>query len=103
MHIPFSQIERKPPLFSYLLVACGVLTLLTLSSGMIRIREFRLPTPSVNLSHAQTERANLPVAIPVPVPPGGTDPSIINEVEEVANATTIPVPLANPVPVLPVP
>lgn len=69
MNIPFPQVERKSALFSYLLAAFAVFTLLMSSLSIIRMAELRLPVPVIDIHQAQTEKANLPVAIRAPIPP----------------------------------
>lgn len=102
MNIPFPPVERKSPSFSYLLAACAVITVLTLSLGLIHIAQLRLSFPHVDTSPVQTERIHVPAAIPVPLPPAETVQSMITA-EETATTASILVPQINPAPAPPVP
>jgi hypothetical protein len=100
IHIP--QVERKSELFSYLLAAFAVFTLLMLSLSFIRMAELRLPVPSVDIYQPQTEKTNMPVAIPAPIPPVEQVQSIVTP-EAAANTQSILVPQIVPAPAPSVP
>lgn len=69
MNIHFLQVERRSQLFSYLLAAFAVFTLLMLSLSFIGIAELRLSVLTVDAYQAQAEKMKIPVAIPAPTPP----------------------------------
>lgn len=102
MNIPVPQAEKKSQFFSYILAACAVLTLLTLSSNLIRKVELRLPAPSTDTAHVQTEKANVPVAIPVPIPRGERAQLLVTP-QEVENTRPFLVPQISPIPAPSVP
>jgi hypothetical protein len=69
MNIHFSQIERRSQLFSYLLVAFAICTLMMLILSFSRYFENRWTMPSASAQMVYSESASVPVAIPAPHPP----------------------------------
>ncbi len=102
MNIPFPQVERKSHLISYLLAAFAVFTILMLSLSFIRMAELRLPVRSVDIYQAQTEKADIPVAIPAPIPPVEQIHSIVTP-GPAGNTKSILVPQSVPAPTPSVP
>lgn len=102
MNIHFPQVERKSQLSSYLLAAFTVFTLLMLSLSFIRMAELRLSVPSVDIYQAQTEKTNMPVAIPAPMPPVEQVQSVVKP-EAAGNTPLILVPQFVPAPAPSVP
>ena len=97
MNIHFPQVERRSQVFSYMLAVFALFTLLMLLLSFMRMAELRLPVPGTSIHTAQTEKTNIPVAVPAPMPPMEQAHSIVTP-EPVGNTQTILVPQIVPAP-----
>jgi hypothetical protein len=97
MNIHFPQVERKSQVSSYMLAVFALSTMLLLALSFIRMFELRLSVPSISVHTSQAENTNIPVAIPVPVPPVEQAQSIVTP-EPAGNTPTILVPQIVPAP-----
>ena len=100
MNIHFQQVEKKSQLFSYILAAFAVFTVLMLTLSIIRHTELHLSSPSVQA--VSSENTNVPVAIPAPLPPDEQAQTIATP-EPFGNSQTVFVPqaIAAPMPSVP--
>ena len=69
MNIHFSQVENRSQLFSYLLAAFAICTLLMLILSFSHYFEQRWSGSSTSAQVVHAESNNVPVAIPAPLPP----------------------------------
>jgi hypothetical protein len=100
MNTYFPQVEKRSHLSSYVLAVFAICTLLMLVLSFSRFFENRWSMPSVPSGVVTTESANMPVAIPAPVPP--TD-QVQMSVTPLPAGSLNPVPQVVPVPVPSVP
>lgn len=96
MNIHFQQAEKKPQVFSYMLVAAAVFTVSMLILNLGWTAELRLPVPSSPAQEAYSENSGPPVPVPAPLPSAGQ----VQITRTPAPASTpSPLPQAVPVPV----
>ena len=69
MNIHFQQVEKKSQVFSYILAAFAVFTVLMLTLSFSRHTDLHLSIPSTSIQVVHSENTHLPVAIPAPLPP----------------------------------
>lgn len=69
MNIYFLQVEKRSQLFSYLLAAFAICTLLMLILSFSHFFEDRRSMPSNSLQAVPAESSSMPVIIPAPLPP----------------------------------
>lgn len=97
MNIHFPQTEKKSHLVSQLLVAVVAFTLLMMALRLNRGGEIHFSVPSISIQAVQPANSDVPVAIPVPLPPAEQPPAIVTP-EAAGNAMSIFVPQAIPAP-----
>jgi len=102
MNIHFEPVEKKSPLFSYVLVALATFTVLMLVLNMSRQVEIHFSVPALSIQAVQPVNSDLPIAVPAPVPPAEA-PQAISTPEPTTNTVTSLAPQAIPVPVPSVP
>jgi hypothetical protein len=95
MNIYFAQVEKRSNLFSYLLAAFAISTILMLILSFSNYFEDHWDIPSTSSQAISVESRNLPVAIPIPVPPADQVQISVTPLPRSAN----PVPQVVPVPV----
>lgn len=97
MNIHFQQVEKKSQVFLYMLVVVVVFTVCMVISNTSQTVNLRLPIHSASsMQAAYGKISNIPVAIPVPVPPAE---QVQMTLAAVPSSTPSPVPQAVPVPV----
>lgn len=69
MNIHFVQVEKKSQLFSHLLMAFAIFTVLMLILSFSRQIELQPSVPSVSMQTVQMATNDAPVAVPAPLPP----------------------------------
>ena len=102
MNIHFQQVEKKSQLFSYILAAFAVFTVVMLTLSISRHADLHLSIPSVSLQAVHSENTNLPVAIPAPLPPA--EQAQTNATPEPfgnSQAVLVPLAIAAPIPSVP--
>ena len=102
MNIHFPQTERKSHLVSQLLVAVIAFILLIVALRVSHGVEIKFSVPSISIQAVQPANSDVPVAIPVPLPPAEQPQAIVTP-EAAGNATSILVPQAIPAPAPSVP
>jgi hypothetical protein len=101
MNIHFSQVERRSQLFSYLLAAFALYTVMMLILSLNNYFEHRGTMLSSNSSQvAHTESSSVPVVIPAPLPPTDQIQIIVTPLPSIGSN---PIPQAVPVPAPSVP
>jgi hypothetical protein len=69
MNIHFQQVEKKSQVFSYVLAAFAVFTVVMLTLSFSRQVELRLSMPSTSMQADHSGNTDVPVAVPAPLPP----------------------------------
>lgn len=69
MNIYISQVEKRSPLFSYLLALFAICTMLMLVLNFSRFFENRWDMTFSSSQAVPAESVSIPVAIPAPMPP----------------------------------
>jgi hypothetical protein len=102
MNIHFQQIEKKSQLFSHILAAFAVFTVVVLTLSFVRQAELRLFIPTVSIQAVHSENTLVPVAIPAPLPPAEQAQTIVTPEPFVnSQAVLVPQPVAAPMPSVP--
>lgn len=102
MNIHFQQVEKKSQVFSYILAAFAVFTIVMLALSFSRQANLRLPIPSVSLQAVHSENTHMPVAIPAPLPPAEQTQTIATpELFGNSQAVLVPQAIAAPMPSVP--
>ena len=99
MNIYFPQAEKRSQLFSYLLAAFAICTLMLLILSFSRFFENRWSMPSASSQVVHSE-SSVPVPIPAPLPPAD---QIEVSIAPLSSGSANPVPQIIPVPVPSVP
>jgi hypothetical protein len=102
MNVHFVQVERKSQLFSYLLAAFAIFTVLMFALSLSRHAELHWSVSAVTVQAAQAENSDLPVAIPAPLPPAEvTQPIVTPEPAGTTPSSLVPQVIPAPVPSVP--